>query len=77
MLVYSSGLVPGARQAIMEYEWIDLKGRPTSPPLNHSKRGERSNGHRTVGNIRLLQEENERRVCLLFGSMLPISKQQP
>ena len=61
MLVFSSDLVPGARLAHMEYQWVDTNGRAVSPPLNHNRKDDLGRS-RSIGDIRLLQDDEERRV---------------
>ena len=62
MLVFSSALVPGSRVAHVEYQWVDTNGRPSSPPVNFRKIDDGIGRSRSIGDIRLLQDDDERRV---------------
>ena len=62
MLIYSSAMVPGSRVAHVEYQWVDTNGRPSSPPLNFRKSDLGMGRSRSIGDIRLLQDDDERRV---------------
>ncbi|XP_065068288.1 uncharacterized protein LOC135693678 isoform X2 [Rhopilema esculentum] len=64
LLVFSSSLVPGARLSHMEYQWVDTNGRPSSPPLNFREKSSQISRSRSIGDIRLLQDDEERRVIV-------------
>jgi len=64
MLIYSSAMVPGSRVAHVEYQWVDTNGRPSSPPLNFRKSDLGMGRSRSIGDIRLLQDDDERRVVV-------------
>lgn len=62
MEVWYAGQVPGSYETHQEYSWIDVFGRPTSPPLEVD-RSERykASGMRKSG-LMLLKDDDERKV---------------
>lgn len=55
-------MVPGSRIAHVDYQWVDTNGRPSSPPLNFMKSENGFGRSRSIGDIHLLQDDDERRV---------------
>eukprot|EP00794_Sanderia_malayensis_P015946 gene15946-17549_t len=64
MVIFSSGLVPESKQACVEYQWVNVRGQPCSPPINSGRSERNTSKLRNYGGIRLLQDESERRVIL-------------